>query len=157
MRESVTSQAAEATPGAQQDAGAAAAQQRYQIGAVAGRTELSHQTLRHWDEVGLVSPSARSDGGFRLYTEEDIQRLLVVRRMKPLEFTLDEMRRLLDSLDVLDDVVAPKDARTEAAAYLNECLTRAEESLVRLRKRLAYAEELKVVLARAAEAVPDLD
>jgi hypothetical protein len=67
------------------------------------------------------------------------------------------MRRLLDSLAVLDNVAAPKDARADAAAYLNECLTRAEESLVRLRKRLAYAEELKVVLARAAEAVPDLD
>ena len=75
-----------------------------QIGAVAERTELSIRTLRHYDEVGLVTPSARSGGGFRLYTEHDIARLHTIRRMKPLGFTLEEMRRLLDSLALLADV-----------------------------------------------------
>ena len=67
-----------------------------QIGQVAARTELSITTVRHYDEVGLVTPSARSTGGFRLYTEADVERLLVIRRMKPLGFTLAEMRDLLD-------------------------------------------------------------
>ncbi len=74
-----------------------------QIGQVAARTELSIATVRHYDEVGLVTPSARSIGGFRLYTEGDVERLLVIRRMKPLGFTLSEMKDLLSSLDVLDD------------------------------------------------------
>ncbi|MBF6100215.1 MerR family DNA-binding transcriptional regulator [Nocardia cyriacigeorgica] len=39
-----------------------------QIGQVAERTELSLKSIRRWDEVGLVQPSARSAGGFRLYT-----------------------------------------------------------------------------------------
>jgi DNA-binding transcriptional MerR regulator len=43
-----------------------------QIGEAAERVGLSLRTIRHWDEVGLVVPSARSNGGFRLYTEADI-------------------------------------------------------------------------------------
>ncbi|MGD9516681.1 MerR family transcriptional regulator, partial [Mycolicibacterium sp.] len=72
-----------------------------QIGEVAARTELSVKTIRHYDEVGLVTPSSRSGGGFRLYTDDDVSRLIAIRRMKPLGFTLDEMRGLLDALDTL--------------------------------------------------------
>lgn len=126
---------------------------RFQIGAVTARTELSHQTLRHWDEVGLVRPSGRSEGGFRLYSENDIQRLLVIRRMKPLEFSLDEMKRLLDCLDLLAGSDSTEEERLPAAAFVIECHRRAEESIVRLRKRLAYAAELTEVLAREARRV----
>nr|WP_235967181.1 MerR family transcriptional regulator [Micromonospora rubida] len=73
-----------------------------QIGEAADRVGLSIRTIRHYEEVGLIVPSARSEGGFRLYTEPDLDRLAVVRRMKPLGFTLDEMRDLLDVLDALD-------------------------------------------------------
>jgi len=51
-----------------------------QIGEVADRTQLSLRTIRHYDEVGLVPPSARSEGGFRLYTEADVERLNVPSR-----------------------------------------------------------------------------
>ncbi len=82
-----------------------------QIGEVAERTELSIKTIRHYDEVCLVTPSERSAGGFRLYTEADVQRLLVIRRMKPLGFTLDEMRQLLGSLDILDTTQSGENRR----------------------------------------------
>ena len=72
-----------------------------QIGEVAERTKLSLRTIRHYEEVGLVPPSARSKGGFRLYTEADVQRLLLIRRMKPLGFTLEEMADVLSLLDNL--------------------------------------------------------
>lgn len=74
-----------------------------QIGEVAARTELSLRTIRHYEEVGLVIPSARSAGGFRLYTERDVARLMVIRRMKPLGFTLEQMGDLLEATDRLDD------------------------------------------------------
>jgi MerR family transcriptional regulator, copper efflux regulator len=121
--------------------------QRYQIGAVAEMTGLSIQTLRHWDEVGLVPPSERSEGGFRLYSDVDVQRLLVIRRMKPLEFTLEEMGRLLDSIDVLADPGSAESERMAAAEYIHECHRRATDAIQRLRKRLAYAEELTEMLA----------
>jgi DNA-binding transcriptional MerR regulator len=78
-----------------------ATDRRMQIGAVAERTGLSLRTIRHYEEVGLVIPSARSKGGFRLYTEADIERLMVIRRMKPLDFSLEEMRDLLEITDRL--------------------------------------------------------
>lgn len=71
------------------------------IGALAERTGMSLRTLRHYDETGLLKPSGRSEGGFRLYTDEDLARLLVIRRMKPLGFSLDEMADLLEVVDQL--------------------------------------------------------
>ncbi len=49
---------------------------------------------------------ARSEGGFRLYTCADLDRLAVIKRMKPLGFTLEEMRDLLDIVDALPRVSA---------------------------------------------------
>jgi MerR family copper efflux transcriptional regulator len=121
-----------------------------QIGVVAERTAMSIPTLRHYDEVGLVTPSARSDGGFRLYTEDDIQRILVIRRMKPLEFTLAEMRELLDSLDLLNGDSATAEEVEAARATLSNTHARALEARDRLQKRLAYAAELIGILEQKA-------
>src|SRR6478735_5649461 len=88
------------------------------IGAVASRTGLSLRTLRHYDEVGLVRPSGRTDGGFRLYTEQDVERLLVVRRMKPLGFTLEEMADLLEISDRLTAGDVDSRLRERLAVYV---------------------------------------
>ena len=119
-----------------------------QIGQVAARTELSIATVRHYDEVGLVTPSARSVGGFRLYTEADVERLLVIRRMKPLGFTLGEMRDLLDSVALLANDTASAEQRTTATQHLEHCRAKTEESVVKLTKHLAYADELAALLTR---------
>jgi len=118
-----------------------------QIGAVAERTELSIRTIRHYDEVGLVTPSARTGGGFRLYTEDDVDRLHTIRRMKPLGFTLEEMRRLLDSLSVLSDPAADSHTRQAARDFVTDCHTRATEACVTLEKQLGYAVEFRDLLA----------
>jgi len=112
-----------------------------QIGQVATRTELSSATVRHYDEVGLVRPSARSAGGFRLYTDADIERLLVIRRMKPLGFTLAEMKDVLDSIEVLADAGGTAPQRRAAEHTLQQYLAKAQASAEKLRKHLAYAEE----------------
>ncbi len=112
------------------------------IGVVAERTELSIRTLRHYDEVGLVPPSARSEGGFRLYTEADVDRLNTIRRMKPLGFTLEEMRQLLDAVQVLGDRDRADAERQWAARAVEDCHQKARQSQERLRRHLGYAEEL---------------
>src|SRR3954452_20701666 len=73
------------------------------IGEVAERVGLSLRTIRYYEEVGLITPSARTQGGFRLYTDHDASRLQLVKDMKPLGFSLDEMRDLLTVLDRLDE------------------------------------------------------
>ncbi|WP_255029387.1 MerR family transcriptional regulator [Rhodococcus sp. GA1] len=126
-----------------------------QIGQVAERTELSLKSIRHWDEVGLVQPSARSAGGFRLYTEADVDRMLVIRRMKPLGFTLAEMKQLLDAIEILDDASAEPTARAAAQADLLAFRDKAADSADRLRRHLAYAEEFTGLLStRASDSPP---
>lgn len=117
-----------------------------QIGQVAERTELSLKTIRHYDEVGLVQPSARSAGGFRLYTQADIDRLLVIRRMKPLGFSLAEMKQLLDAVDILDDPAATAGQHDTANAALLDYRDRARENADRLARQLAYAREFTELL-----------
>lgn len=113
-----------------------------QIGEVAARTELSLRTIRLYEEAGLVAPSARSQGGFRLYTETDVARLMVIRRMKPLGFTLDQMRDLLDATDRLDEEPGLDGDAREALLDRVQAYERAATAQVdKLRIQLARAED----------------
>lgn len=108
-----------------------------QIGKLADRTGMSIRSLRHYDEIGLLVPSARTEGGFRLYTAEDEERLLLIRRMKPLGYSLEQMRELLD---VVDELAAhPENARNRAR--LEEIRSEALERQAKLRKQVAAADE----------------
>lgn len=109
-----------------------------QIGEVAARTELSLRTIRHYEETGLVIPSARSQGGFRLYGERDVERLMVIRRMKPLGFTLDQMRDLLEITDRLD---APEGVPDAERAALLDRLREYERAAARTRAGTADPAE----------------
>lgn len=111
--------------------------QYMQIGEVAELTGLSLRTIRYYEEMGLVTPSARSGGGFRLYTEADLRRLLLIRRMKPLDFTLDEMRDLLTLLDGLESGDGDRAHLLERLATFR---ADAESRVVALRHRLEIAE-----------------
>ncbi|MYT75267.1 MULTISPECIES: MerR family transcriptional regulator [unclassified Streptomyces] len=118
-----------------------------QIGEVAARTELSLRTIRHYEETGLVIPSARSQGGFRLYTEADVARLMVIRRMKPLGFTLDEMRDLLAATDLLDGGDRLPDAeREQLLDRVRHFEEAAQRRVADLRTQLARAEEFAATL-----------
>lgn len=119
--------------------------QRMQIGEVAERTGLSINTLRHYDQVGLVTPSARSQGGFRLYTEQDVARLLLIRRMKPLGFSLDQMRELLQ---VTGAPGAPPAGRSRDV--LDGYLSTAKDKRAQLAQELAYAEEFIAMMEAMA-------
>jgi DNA-binding transcriptional MerR regulator len=119
----------------------------HQIGAVAKAVGLSLRTIRYYEEVDIVPPSGRTGGGFRLYTDEDIERLRLVKQMKPLDFTLEEMRDLLETLDAADDQVdAPDDVHERLATYAAAADARCE----RLREQLAAAEGIAERLRRQA-------
>lgn len=93
-----------------------------QIGEAADRVGLSLRTMRYWDEVGLAVPSARSAGGFRLYTEADLERLLLIKTFKPLELSLEQMRELLATMDAV--AAAPAGAQAEQGAATAELFER---------------------------------
>ncbi|MEU3191255.1 MerR family transcriptional regulator [Streptomyces sp. NPDC006992] len=125
-------------------------ERQMQIGEVAERTGLSLRTIRHYEEVGLVIPSARSKGGFRLYTEADVERLMVIRRMKPLDFSLEEMRDLLEITDRIaatDDPPADEE-RERLRERLDAYRKVADERCETLRARLEMAEDFASTLRR---------
>src|SRR5918997_4153601 len=68
----------------------------WKVGELAQRTGLSVRTLHYYDEIGLLAPSRRSEGGHRLYTAEDVVRLQRIKSFRALGFTLREVRRCLD-------------------------------------------------------------
>ena len=109
------------------------------IGEVAERVGLSLRTIRYYEEVGLIAPSARSQGGFRLYLEADVARLQLVKDMKPLGFSLDEMRDLLGVLDQLDDE-APGEGHEQILERLAMYRVAADARCDALRGQLRIAE-----------------
>jgi len=119
-----------------------------QIGEVAERTGLSLRTIRYYEEVGLVTPSSRSQGGFRQYTEVDVARLELVKRMKPLDFSLEEMRELLTALDALESDATHVDDREALLERLTKFRLTAEERCVSLRGQLESAESFASSLRR---------
>jgi DNA-binding transcriptional MerR regulator len=120
-----------------------------QIGEVAERVGLSLRSVRFYEEAGLLTPAARSEGGFRLYTETQVDRLLLIKRMKPLGFSVDQMRDLLIAYDAVEDPTVEDDDRAGARARLAEFAALATERTEELRKQLAIAEEFAERLQRA--------
>ncbi|GLY28279.1 MerR family transcriptional regulator [Kineosporia sp. NBRC 101731] len=110
------------------------------IGEVAERVGLSLRTIRYYEEVGLIAPSARSQGGFRLYLEADVARLQLVKDMKPLGFSLDEMRDLLGVLDKLDDTDTEDEGHDQTVERLAMYRVAADARCDALRGQLRIAE-----------------
>lgn len=68
----------------------------YQIGGLANLLGLSPRTIRYYEEIGLLNSIKRIEGGKRIYTDKDFQRLRFITRLKHLGLTLSEMLELED-------------------------------------------------------------
>ncbi|MDA8359165.1 MAG: MerR family transcriptional regulator [Actinomycetota bacterium] len=122
----------------------------HQIGEVAEAVGLSLRTIRHYEEVGLVPPSGRSAGGFRLYTDEDIDRLRLVKHMKPLDFSLEEMRDLLQARDRLAGGIDDPEERARVYERLAMYADAAEQRCTSLRAQLEAAQSMADLFRREA-------
>ena len=76
------------------------------IGQLARRTGLSVRTIRFWSDSGVVAPTGRSAGGYRLYDTEAVARVDLVRTLRELGLDLDTIRRVLARQVGLHDVAA---------------------------------------------------
>ncbi len=75
------------------------ASEAMRVGALAKRTGMSVRTLHHYDAIGVLTPSLRSEAGYRLYTAADIARLQQVKSLRQLGFSLEEVRACLSRDD----------------------------------------------------------
>lgn len=96
------------------------------VGEVARRTGLTVRTLHHYDEIGLLTPSGRSAGDYRLYGPDDLTRLLQIEHLKSLGLRLTEVAAALDdpafdARSIVDDHIA---LVTERIAAERELLAR---------------------------------
>lgn len=128
-----------------------------QIGEVAERTGLSLRTIRYYEEVGLVIPSDRSAGGFRLYAQADVDRLQLVKRMKPLGFSLEEMGRLLQAWDAVRRRELPAPEREPHILALRDFQQQADIRVKEARARLDVAQEFADQLRSELAAEQDRD
>ncbi len=93
------------------------------VGEAARLSKVSIRTLHHYDEVGLLEPSDRSDAGYRLYTVDDLERLQQILLFRELGFALPEIRSIVldpsfdraDALRAQRNLLAEKARRTQAA------------------------------------------
>jgi DNA-binding transcriptional MerR regulator len=124
------------------------------IGELAERTGLSLPTLRHYDETRLLSPSARTSGNFRLYSEADYEKLMVIRRMKPLGFSVDQMRELLVVVEGLRSPDVTGDEREALLSQLRIFIADATERRDRLQRQLERADEFIEILRTEEDGIP---
>lgn len=118
----------------------------HQIGEVAAQVGLSLRTIRHYEEVDLVPPSGRTAGGFRLYTDADIERLRLVKHLKPLQFSLEEMREVLSARDELSGTEPDSPERARLCRTLDRFAEAAEQRCAELRAQLQAAESVAAML-----------
>ena len=104
----------------------------YQIGELANLVGMSPRTIRYYEEIGLLNSVKRIEGGKRVYTDKDSQRLKFIQRLKYLGLTLAEMHELEDIyqihrtnrevlsrlLELLDNHVAKSDERINSLIKL---------------------------------------
>jgi DNA-binding transcriptional MerR regulator len=96
------------------------------IGEVARRSGVSARMLRHYDSLGLVRPTGRTESGYREYSSEDIRRIFHIESLRSLGLSLREVGRALDEpgftpSDLVDDLIRQT---RERIASETELLTR---------------------------------
>ena len=117
-----------------------------QIGALAQLTGLSIDTIRFYEKQRLIQSPRRSDGGFRLFREEDAAALQFIRNAQDLGFSLDEIRELLSL----------RQHATKACPRMQHLLQTKLASVVDKIKKLQELEsELRAALGKCETALRD--
>lgn len=105
----------------------------YTVGAVARLSGVTVRTLHHYDEIGLLTPSGRSDAGYRRYGEADLDRLQRILFYRELGFGLDQIKSVMT------------DGGADAAGHL-----RRQRAM--LRDRIGRLERMVAAIEKAMEA-----
>jgi MerR family transcriptional regulator, repressor of the yfmOP operon len=131
------------------------------IGEVAKLTGLTTRTLRYWEEIGLITPSAYRGSGERMYAPEDAARASRIRELQNLlGFSLAEVRMVLETEDVIHQLKAAFEVDHPSDVELLQMLDEAIEASDRLMARLddtlarvhAFRDERAATAARLRSA-----
>jgi DNA-binding transcriptional MerR regulator len=122
----------------------------FTIEQVAAQTGLTKRTLRYYEEVGLLPPTGRTEGNYRRYAEEDIQRLERIKNLRDLlGFSLADIRDILEAEDERLQIQAAYRQETDASSKIAQ-LDHADEiirhQLELIEQKIAGLEHMRATL-----------
>ena len=116
------------------------------VGEVAKKMGVTVRTLQYYDKEGLLSPSAESEGGRRLYTDKDLVMLHQIISLKSLGFSLDDIKERLISLETPADVA---NALTEQADDIRLKIEQLQASLSAIEQLKAEVLQMQTSALRS--------
>lgn len=122
----------------------------YSIEQVAAQTGLTRRTLRYYEEVGLLPPADRTGGNYRRYSDEDIQRIEHIKKLRDLlGFSLADIRAMLEVDDERGLLKEANRHETDAAAKIAR-IDRGDELIHRqlqlIEQKIAGLEQMRALL-----------
>jgi MerR family transcriptional regulator, repressor of the yfmOP operon len=127
----------------------------FSIEQVAAQTGLTKRTLRYYEEVGLLPPTGRTEGNYRRYTQNDIQRVERVKNLRDLlGFSLADIREILQAEEERDQIRVAYRQETEATAKISQ-LERIDEIILHqlelIEQKIAGLEQMRASLRLSLE------
>ena len=98
----------------------------YRIGELARLADVTPDTVRYYEKQKMMEHEVRTEGGFRLYTENDLRRLRFIRHARQLGFTLEAIRELL-SIRIDPEHHTCQESKSIVQARLHEVDSRIQE------------------------------
>ena len=127
------------------------------IGEIAERSGVTPRTIRYYEELGLLPRTEREHGKHRSYTENDVERLREMTRLRDLlGLSLDELRSMITAEDVRAEVrrrFQETDSREERLDLLDRALPHIDTQLRLVRRRLGELHELEAELVERRKRV----
>ncbi len=124
----------------------------YQIGEVCHRTGLTQRALHYYDEIGLLVPSERLNGGQRLYSAADLERIERIKNLKQLlGLSLSEIKRMLDADEARAHYLAAAETTSDPARRskaVESALRVTEDQLQSVRQKVSQLGRLQRQLER---------
>lgn len=123
----------------------------YRIGEIAQRTGVSVETLRYYEKRRLLDAPPRTDGGFRLYSDDAMQQVRFIKQAKSLGLTLDDVQQLLTGRQRRAHVASCREVRNLLTRHIDDIEARIKE----LRELRQTLHEHLVACERALAAAGD--
>ncbi|MDO8963990.1 MAG: MerR family transcriptional regulator [Coriobacteriia bacterium] len=113
------------------------------VGEIAALAGISVRTLHHYDEIGLLTASERSDAGYRLYGEADVDRLQQILFFRELGFALEDIRRIMTdpTFDRLEALLLQRRMLTDKAQQLRAMIDAVDTTIDGMEKGIRMSDE----------------
>ncbi|MBM6998757.1 MerR family transcriptional regulator [bacterium] len=119
----------------------------YRIGMVTRALDLGQYTLKHYERAGLIAPHASPESGFRFYTRAEFGRIIVIRSLRRMGFSVEEIAAMLagDARGTLGDYMTKRDENARRIAELQEANRMLDRRIGTLRAFLSRPAEGELV------------